>query len=279
MPAHIIDGKLVAAKITEKAHRDCKGIKPEPGLGVVLVGDDQASHLYVSLKQRACAEAGVRMEKFVFPADTPESKVLKVIDGLNKRKDIDGILVQLPLPAGIREARVIEALDPEKDVDGFHPRTIARYLAGQPIIIPGLVGGIMALIASTGADIKGKNALVAANSETFFAPLQKAFEDAGAVPSFLFANDPDLGMATRDADIMVVAAGKPKLIVGGMVKPGAIVIDVGTTRVGKKVVGDVDTDSVKETAGWLTPVPGGVGPVTVAMLLRNICELAKRHRI
>lgn len=277
MAAKIIDGKAIAAAITESVKREIAETGLQPGLGVILVGDDPASNLYVSLKEKACAAAGIRFEKYLLPADADEARVLLALERLNADEKIDAVLIQIPLPKPLDADRIIAKLRPEKDVDGFHPRTIERHIGGEAGHEPGLVAGIMTLLRAAGADLAGKNALVVANSRIFFEPLERSLKDAGLLASFAAANDPALDLALKNADVLIVAAGRPKFIRGESLKPGVIVIDVGTSRVAGKVVGDVDAASAAAVAGWITPVPGGVGPITVAMLLKKTLALAK-HR-
>ncbi len=272
-----IEGKDVARRITEDAIRERELLGITPGLAVVLVGDDAASHLYVRLKERACREAGIDFEKFLFHADTTEETVLRTIAQLNARVDIDAILVQLPLPATLHTGRVIAAIDPAKDVDGFHPKNVAMLIAGTPRIVPGLPAGIMALIRSTDVPLEGKSALVIANSLAFYQPVEAVLRQAGCVPSFAKADEAELATKTSAADVLIVAIGRAGFIKGSMLRPGAIVIDVGTNRVDNRTLGDVDAVSAAGIAGYLTPVPGGVGPVTVAMLLSNTVALCKQH--
>lgn len=272
-----IGGKELARRITEDAARERARLGLTPGLAVVLVGDDPASHLYVRLKERACGRAGIAFEKLLFRADADEATVIRAVAMLGARADIDAILVQLPLPPHLDEDRVIAAVDPTKDVDGFHPENVKLLKEGRPRIVPGLAGGIVELIRSTGEPTGGKSALVVANSEAFYGPLESVLSQAGFRPSFAAPGAPGLAEKTRAADILIVAAGRPGFIAGSMLKPGATVIDVGTSRVGGKIVGDVDAASAQGVAGFLTPVPGGVGPVTVAMLLWNAVELAKKR--
>lgn len=278
MPARTIDGKAVAKMIIERTARRRADLGFTPGLAAILVGDDPASHLYVDLKEKACARSGIGFEKSVFPADAAETEILAKIAELNGRPDIDAILVQLPLPAGLDEDRIIGAMDPTKDVDGFHPENLAALLQGRPRLVPGLAAGIMELIGSTGVPLAGKKALVVANNPAFYRPLAKVLSDAGAVPEFSGPDEAGLAESSVRADLLIVAVGRPGIITGDLIKPGAVIIDVGTNRLDGKLIGDVDAVSVRETAGWLTPVPGGVGPVTVAMLLANTVALAAAGR-
>jgi len=278
MPAKIIDGKAIAQSITDRAAQRRDQLGFTPGLAAILVGDDPASRLYVGLKEKACARVGIHFEKILLPADISETAILAEIAELNGRNDIDAILVQLPLPQPLNEDRIIAALDPAKDVDGFHPDNVDALLRGRPRLIPGLAAGIMELIGSTGIALAGKTAVTVANSQVFYQPLAKVLTDAGAKTIFAGPNEVGRDGATGLADVLIVAVGRPRLITGAMIKPGAVVIDVGTNRVGDKVVGDVERTSTETTAGHLTPVPGGVGPVTVAMLLSNTVALAAARR-
>ncbi len=278
MPAKLIDGKSVAAAITARAKRECALLGFTPGLAVVLVGDDPASHLYVSLKEKACRQVGIAFERLYLKADAPQQLVLRAVETLNRRADVDAVLVQLPLPAPLDADAVIRAMDPDKDADGFHPENVERLRDGEPRVVPGLAAGILALAKSTGERLSGRKALVIANSRAFFGPLDVVLRSAGMTPSYTPPDDAGAADRSREADLVVVAVGRPGYLTAAMVKPGAIVIDVGTNRVGGRTVGDADP-AVREVAGHLTPVPGGVGPVTVAMLVANTVELAKRRRL
>jgi methylenetetrahydrofolate dehydrogenase (NADP+)/methenyltetrahydrofolate cyclohydrolase len=277
MSAQIINGRSLAAGILEQARLAVARLPEAPGLAAVLVGDDPASHIYVGLKEKACHEAGINFIKVVLRADVGQARLLEVIADLDARPGIHAILLQLPLPVGydydVNEA--VAAIDPKKDVDGFHPDNLALLRQGKPRIVPGLASGIVELIKKTEATLTGLSALVVANSEVFFEPLALALEQIGVSAAFRFAKDEDLAKATCQADIVIVAAGRPKLITGGMIKPGAIIIDAGTNRTAQGVVGDVDRQSVASLAGFITPVPGGVGPMTVAMVVKNCIELAR----
>ncbi len=278
MSAKIIDGKSIAARVRGEVREEIAELGIKPGLGVILVGDDPASHLYVSLKEKACAEVGIKMEKRLFPASAKEKEVVAAVNKFNRRDDIDGILVQLPLPAPLDEDRVIAAIDPAKDADGFHPDNVAALMKGQPTILPGLVAGIMELITASTEDLTDEIAVVVGNSRTFFEPLAVVLRHAGLTPQFLTPADPNLAEILKTAKVVIVAVGKARFVKGDMIRQGAVVIDVGTNKVDGKTVGDVDFDSVKEVAGHVSPVPGGVGPMTVAMLLVNTVALAKRRR-
>lgn len=278
MTAKTIDGKNVARRITEEVAAELAKLGSTPGLAVILVGDDPASHLYVRLKEKACRDIGIAFEKLLFRADADEASVLRSLAALGGREDVDAILVQLPLPSHLDEDRIIAAIDPMKDVDGFHAENVRLLREGNPRIVPGLAAGILELIRSTGESLAGKTAVVIANSPAFYAPLEAALAAGGMTPSFAPPDDAGLADKTRAADVLIVAIGRAGFITGAMLKPGAIVIDVGTNRVDGKTVGDVDSASASAIAAHLTPVPGGVGPVTVAMLLRNAVELCRRRR-
>ncbi len=274
-----IDGKEVARRIAADAIHERERLGVTPGLAVVLVGDDPASHLYVRLKEKACRVAGIDFEKLLFRADASEESVLRAVAKLNARTDIDAILVQLPLPVPLSAERVIAAIDPTKDVDGFHPENVAALRTDNPRIVPGLAAGIMELIRSTGVTLEKKSALVIANSAAFYEPLEAVLRPALHDAGFAQPDDANLVEKSRAADILIVAIGRAGFITGAMLKPGTIVIDVGTNRVGDRIVGDVDAVSAEGVAGHLTPVPGGVGPVTVALLLRNAVELCRQRRV
>ncbi|MEK7619886.1 MAG: bifunctional 5,10-methylenetetrahydrofolate dehydrogenase/5,10-methenyltetrahydrofolate cyclohydrolase [Patescibacteria group bacterium] len=265
--AQILDGKQLASRIREKIKTRVAALPSQPGLAVLLVGDDPASHLYVSLKKQACEEAGIFFELNLCPSDTPEQDLIKNIEALNARGDINGILVQLPLP-GQNADRVIAAIDPLKDVDGFHPENLQRLRHGEPCIASAVALGVMKLID----EAKARGSACIVSSPLFAAPLVLLLKERGVQTTVVQAEVANLADRTREADILIVAEGIPGLIRGDMVKPGATVIDVGTTRTDEGLKGDVDFDSVEPLAGAITPVPGGVGPMTVAMLLVNILK-------
>ena len=243
---------------------------------MILIGADPASHLYVGLKEKAAAEVGIHFEKYLFFATEPEEKIIKKIQELNHNPDIHGILVQIPLPSHFDESKIITIIDPQKDADGFHPTNIKNLLAGHPTNVPPVIAGILKLIESTGALMINKKITILANSEIFSKPLEKILTDRGGIVSVAI-KPIDPKPLTANADIVITALGRPKFLTGEMVKDGAVLIDVGTTRLEDgTTVGDVDFESVSLKASWVTPVPGGVGPMTVAMLLRNVLEAAKR---
>lgn len=261
-----IDGRALAALIRAKIAEGIARAGFRPGLGVVLVGGDPASHLYVALKEKACAEAGIFFERLDFRRDAAQDEVLKAVRRLNQDPAIDAILVQLPLPPQLDADAVVAAIDPRKDVDGFHPENLRAYLEGSGPM-PGLVEAISLLLDDAGAPSHGL-ACVKANSAVFSMPVEVMLERRGL-------------SSTEDcaaADVVVTALGKPKSLTTDQVKPGAIVIDVGTSRVEGKTVGDADAAGLEGVAGALTPVPGGVGPMTVALLIKKAFELARERR-
>lgn len=280
MTAEIIDGKKVAQQVREDWKKRADALKDRgilPGLAVIIVGDDQASKVYVRNKVRACAEVGLHSEVHEFPADTTEDMVLERIKQLNQNENIHGILVQLPLPQHIREERVLETIAVDKDVDGFHLYNIGALVVGETVFPPCTPYGVMSLIDHIGIPIEGQNAVVVGRSNIVGKPMALMLLERSATVTICTSKTRDLAQFTGLADILVVATGRPGLITASMVKEGAIVIDVGINRLPDgKLVGDVDFDSVKERAGYLTPVPGGVGPMTISMLVANTIQAAER---
>lgn len=268
---NILDGRALSARIRDKIKERVKSLPSQPGLGVLLVGSDPASHTYVGLKRKACEEAGIRFEQFLYFATEPEQSLINKIRELNERTDIHGILVQLPLPVQNADA-VIASIDPRKDVDGFHPENLRRLQRGEPAIVSAVALGIMRLIREAVGTAPLPRQATIVSSPLFAEPIQWLLKESGAGSIVVQADDPTLAEKTRMADILVVAVGHPHLITASMVKPGSIVIDVGITRTDHGIQGDVDFDSVVPIAGAITPVPGGVGPMTVAMLLVNILK-------
>ncbi len=281
MPAQIIDGKALAQSIREGIAEDVRllekdtGIKP--GLAAVLVGDDPASAVYVRNKKIACEKAGLYPQEHLLPASTSQETLLKLVHQLNGDPRIHGILVQLPLPPGMDSQAILQAVSPEKDVDGFHPVNVGRLVTGDPRFIPCTPKGVIQMIDSTGQDIAGKRAVVIGRSNIVGKPVAMLLLHRHATVTICHSRTKDLPAVVREADMVIAAIGKPLFVTSDMVKPGAIVVDVGINRLADgKLVGDVDFDRVKERAGWITPVPGGVGPMTIAMLLQNTVESAKR---
>lgn len=282
MPAQIIDGKKIAAEIRESvregiAERILKGHRA-PGLAVILVGDDHASQVYVRKKREACEHAGIISVAHDLPADTTQEQLLALIEELNDTETIDGILVQLPLPAQINEATIIDAIHPDKDVDGFHPYNIGRLTQRNPLLRPCTPWGIIMLLDHVGETYKGRHAVVVGASNIVGRPMCLELLLAGATTTICHRFTNDLEVHVRRADILVVAVGKPGIVKGEWIKPGATVIDVGINRQDDgKLTGDVDFEPAAERAAWITPVPGGVGPMTVAVLLQNTLLAASRH--
>ncbi len=279
MTARILDGKALAAQIEAEAasqaaaHTQRYGMSP--ALAAILVGDDPASALYVRRKAEAFGRAGMRSETFHLSADTPESEVLALIADLNARADIHGILPQQPMPPQITPRTVFEHVDPAKDIDGLGPINMAALLVGRPRLVPNTPAGIMRLLEHAGVDPTGKEAVVIGRSVIVGRPVALLLLQANATVTWCHTRTRDLASHTRRADILVVAAGKARLVTGNMIKPGAVVIDVGINRIEGKLVGDVDFASASAVAGWITPVPGGVGPMTIAMLLKNTVQAAE----
>jgi methylenetetrahydrofolate dehydrogenase (NADP+)/methenyltetrahydrofolate cyclohydrolase len=295
MPAEIIDGKKISSEIKEGLREKIKSLKGKgraPGLAAVLVGENPASQVYVNMKAKACEEIGIYSEVFRYPKDLLESELLKKIDELNKQNNIHGILVQFPTPEQISEEKVILAIDPKKDVDGFHPFNVGMMLAGKLTFLPCTPLGIQELLVRSGNDPSGKHVVILGRGSLVGRPLapmlfQKA-KGANATVTVCHTATRDLANITRQADILIAAMGKARFVTKEMVKPGVVVIDVGTNRIedpsaksGYRLVGDVDFDSVSQVAGAITPVPGGVGPMTIAMLLSNTvkaCEMLSTDR-
>src|SRR3989339_92906 len=265
----ILSGKGLAAKIRQNLKYQIAKSKIQPGLAVILVGQDPASEMYVRFKSQASNEVGMYLETIELPEDVREKKLLKIIEKLNKNKKIHGILVQLPLPAHIDVPLILETIDPMKDVDGFNPENVGWLSAGAPEFIPATTRGIWSLVQSTNITVAGKYVVMVGASNIVGKPTAQMFLNHEATVTVCHKKTKDLAGFTKKADILISATGVPHLIKAHMVKPGAMVIDVGTARLNGKTVGDVDFDQVKEKASYITPVPGGVGPMTVASLLQN----------
>ncbi|HEV3232623.1 MAG TPA: bifunctional methylenetetrahydrofolate dehydrogenase/methenyltetrahydrofolate cyclohydrolase FolD [Candidatus Dormibacteraeota bacterium] len=289
MSARIIDGAALGLRIRERvaagvAEMLDAGRRP-PGLGVVLVGDDPASAVYVRNKTAACEQARMHSVQVNLPADAGQARVLAAVGELNRDRRIDGILVQLPLPAGLDADAVIAAIDPGKDVDGLHPENAGRLALGRPLVVPCTPAGVMEALRDEEVELRGAEAVVVGRSNIVGRPMAQLLLLADATVTVCHSRTRDLGEVTRRADVLIAAVGHAGLITGAMVKPGATVIDVGMNRLppaepGAKgrLVGDVDRESVEPVAGRLTPVPRGVGPLTIAMLLSNTLEAARRHQ-
>ena len=282
MSAQILDGKALAAEIrsevkTQVAALAEKGVST--ALAVILVGDDSASQVYVRNKIKACADTGIRSLEFRMPAETTQQQLLAKIAELNADESVDGILVQLPLPKQINADAVISAIDPAKDVDGFHMANAGALVTGKQGFVPCTPFGVMRLIETSGVNPRGKSAVIVGRSNIVGKPMALLLLAADATVTVAHSRTPDLSAVTRNADILVAAVGRAKLIKADMVKPGAVVIDVGMNRdENGKLCGDVDFAEVKEVAGSITPVPGGVGPMTIAMLMQNTVLAAQMRR-
>ena len=277
--AVMIDGKAVSARLRQKMAAEVAAMKEAgvvPGLAVVLVGENPASQVYVRNKIKACEELGIRSQDYRLPEDTTQEALLDLVGELNRREDIHGILVQLPLPGQIREEAVIAAIAPEKDVDAFHARNVGKIVQGSYNFLPCTPAGVMELIRSTGVPVQGKECVVVGRSNIVGKPMALLMLHENATVTICHSRTRDLGEVTRRADILIVAIGKANFITKDMVKPGAVVIDVGMNRdENGKLCGDVDFAGVEPVAGYLTPVPGGVGPMPITMLMGNTITAAK----
>jgi len=290
MAAKIIDGKQIAADMRAELKAEVAKLKEQgiiPGLGVILVGDDPASQTYVTAKERSCQEMGIYSDDNRLPANTSQKDLISLVKRMNADAKIHGILVQLPLPKGLNETEVLTTIDPDKDVDGFHPTNVGRMVVGAKAFLPCTPHGVIQLLLRSGVKIEGANVVIVGRSNIVGKPLanmliQKS-ATANATVTVCHTRTKDIAFHTRQADIVIAAVGKPKTITADMVKDGVVVIDVGVNRIkdatkksGYRLVGDVDFEAVKEKASLITPVPGGVGPMTITMLLYNTVESAKR---
>lgn len=277
--AQIIDGKKISKLVKEKVALETARLKEKgitPGLAVIIVGDDQASQVYVRNKERACDEVGFYSEKFALPSTTTQDELDELVISLNKRPEISGILCQLPLPEHLDDKKVIDLIDPLKDVDAFHPVNVGAIMIGDYHFLPCTPAGVMELIHSTGVDVTGKKAVVIGRSNIVGKPMAMLLLHENATVEIAHSKTVDLKSVTSDADIIVSAVGRAKFVTADMVKDGAVVIDVGMNRdENGKLCGDVDFESVKDKCSFITPVPGGVGPMTIAMLMRNTLTAAK----
>lgn len=285
----ILDGKALAARLKAEMAEQMPQLEKEygrvPALAVIIVGENPASQTYVRNKVKACEVTGIRSIMISLPEDITEAALLEEIDKLNNDDSVDGILVQLPVPKHIDEDKVINAISVEKDVDGFHPQNVARLWLNEPCTLPCTPKGIMHLIEETGIQISGKKAVVVGRSNIVGKPIAKLLLDANATVTIAHSRTQDLASVCREADILVAAVGRPEMVTGDMVKPGAVVIDVGINRISvdtpegpkNKLVGDVDFASAEKVASWITPVPGGVGPMTICELMGNTIECFTRR--
>lgn len=279
MAAQLLDGKTMSNELREKLALRVENLKARgvtPGLAVILVGEDPASQIYVKNKGLGCAQVGMHSVTIRLPETTTQQELETQIDQLNGDAAIHGILVQLPLPKGLDEAAALARIAPEKDVDGFHVVNAGKLFTGQKGVVACTPKGAMEMIRRTGIDLSGKEAVVVGRSNIVGKPMAMLLLQQNATVTMCHSRTQHLAEHTRRADVLVAAVGKPRFITADMVKPGAIVIDVGINRVDGKVVGDVDFDAVKEVASWITPVPGGVGRMTITMLLENTIEAAER---
>jgi methylenetetrahydrofolate dehydrogenase (NADP+)/methenyltetrahydrofolate cyclohydrolase len=275
----LLDGKKLSSKIKENLKKETaqfiekKGVTP--GLAVILVGDDPASHAYVSMKAKTCKEVGIYSVTHEMPSTVTEADILSTIQMINENPKIHGLLVQLPLPSHVDSTKILEAIAPAKDVDGFHPFNLGRLVAGLDGFVPCTPLGVMELLAEHNVDVKGKDCVVVGASNIVGKPMASLLLNAGATVDICHILTKDLKEHTKRADMIFVGVGKPNLITADMVKDGAVVVDIGINRVGDKLVGDVDFDEVSKKCSYITPVPGGVGPMTIAMLLSNTLKAAK----
>jgi methylenetetrahydrofolate dehydrogenase (NADP+)/methenyltetrahydrofolate cyclohydrolase len=279
MTAQVIDGKAIAASLRQDIkirveQRIASGQRP-PGLAVVLVGEDPASQVYVGSKRRACEEVGFKSVAYDLPVSTSKEELLSIIDDLNANEEIDGILVQLPLPDHIPAETIIERIRYDKDVDGFHPYNVGKLALRQPVLRPCTPRGVMTLLEKTGIEARGMDTVVVGASNHVGRPMALELLLAGCTVTVCHRFTKDLETLVRNAELLVVAVGKPSIVKGEWIKPGAVVIDIGINRNEQgKLVGDIDFEIAKQNAGWITPVPGGVGPMTVATLLENTIDAA-----
>ena len=277
----LIDGKAISAKVKEEVKNEAAQLTEKgvvPCLAVILVGDDKASQTYVNSKEKACKACGIRSLKYTLEANTSESALIDLIQSLNENDEVDGILVQLPLPKHIDENKILEKISCEKDVDGFHAVNVGRLVSGLDGFVPCTPCGIMRLFKEYDIEVSGKNAVVIGRSNIVGKPIANLLLNANATVTVTHSKTQNLAKITKDADIIVVAIGKPNFLKADMVKNGAVVIDVGINRLeNNKLVGDVDFENVANKCSFITPVPGGVGPMTIAMLLKNTIKSAKNR--
>ncbi|MBR2279784.1 MAG: bifunctional methylenetetrahydrofolate dehydrogenase/methenyltetrahydrofolate cyclohydrolase FolD [Ruminococcus sp.] len=275
----IIDGKMVSAAVKENVKKETEKLKAKgivPGLAVILVGDDPASRVYVNNKKKACEFVGFKSEEFALPASTTQEELLALVEELNNRDDINGILCQLPLPKGLDENAVIEAISPLKDVDAFHKQNVGRIMLGDYDFLPCTPAGIMEMLSAYDISVDGKKCVVIGRSNIVGKPMAMLLLHENGTVTICHSHTKDLKEITSEADILVAAIGKAKFVTADMVKENAVVIDVGMNRDEKgKLCGDVDFDNVKDKCSYITPVPGGVGPMTIATLMKNTLKAAK----
>ena len=270
MAAKIIDGKEISAAVKEQVRAEIERDKLSVGLAVVIVGDDPASRVYVNNKKKACELCGIKSYEYALPENTSEEQLLELVDTLNSDKNVNGILVQLPLPGHLNEKKVIERISPEKDVDAFHESNVGRIMIGNYAFLPCTPAGCMELIHSTGVEVAGKECVVIGRSNIVGKPMAMLLLHENGTVTICHSKTKDLAEVCRRADILIAAVGRANFVTGDMIKEGAVVIDVGINRLDNgKLCGDVKFDEAVEKAGYITPVPGGVGPMTIAMLMKN----------
>lgn len=278
---NIIDGKAIAAEIRAALSAESSRLKQDgvtPGLAMVLVGEDPASRVYVSMKEKACEKSGILYDEHKLHAESTQEQLLALIEELNRDEAIDGILVQLPLPDHMDESRILEAISPQKDVDGFHPYNVGRLVTGTPFFRPCTPMGIIKMLEHTGVELRGKEVVVVGRSNMVGKPVGLMCLSMDATVTLCHSHTRDLEAHVRRADVLIAAVGSPEMIRGDWIKQGAVVVDVGVNRVGeKKLVGDVEFDEARQRASAITPVPGGVGPMTITMLLYNTVQSARRR--
>ena len=276
MSANIIDGKAISAAVKEQVRDEIARDKLTVGLAVVIVGDDPASRVYVNNKKKACEFCGIKSYEYALPAETTQEELLELVDTLNADKNVNGILVQLPLTKHLDEKAVIERISPDKDVDAFHESNVGRIMIGNYSFLPCTPAGCMELIHSTGVEVAGKECVVIGRSNIVGKPMAMLLLHENGTVTVCHSKTHNLAEVCRRADILIAAVGRPNFVTADMVKPGAVVIDVGINRLDNgKLCGDVKFDEVSEIAGWITPVPGGVGPMTIAMPMRNTVTAAR----
>ena len=277
---NIIDGKAVSAAVKERVAKEVQALKEKGvtvGLAVIIVGEDPASQVYVRNKERACEQCFMYSEKIELPESTTQTELLEIINKLNKRTDINGILCQLPLPSHINEEAIIHAISPEKDVDAFHPQNVGKIMIGDYDFLPCTPAGVMELLASQNVEICGKHCVIIGRSNIVGKPMSMLMLHANATVTICHSKTKNLKEICKEADIIIAAVGRPKFVTADMVKSGATVIDVGINRTENGLCGDVDFEAVKPLASAITPVPGGVGPMTIAMLMQNTLTAAKKQ--
>lgn len=279
MAAKIIDGKAVSAAVKEQVRAEIEREGIKAGLAVVIVGDDPASRVYVNNKKKACELCGIKSFEYALPAETTQEELLELVDTLNNDDNVDGILVQLPLPKHLDEGAVIERISPKKDVDAFHESNVGKIMIGSYAFLPCTPAGCMELIHSTGVEVAGKECVVIGRSNIVGKPMAMLLLHENGTVTVCHSKTKNLAEVCSRADILIAAVGRPNFVTADMVKEGAVVIDVGINRLDNgKLCGDVKFDEVSEKAGWITPVPGGVGPMTIAMLMKNTLTAAKQKK-